>query len=70
MVELLRDSEPIDYNEDSVSEFTDDLRETLSKPRAPITGRGSSSAARGWHSDTGGGDRSGKKKTKGLFDDV
>ena len=62
-IELLRDSEPIDYNEDSMSEYTDDLRDIRDKSRSG--GR----STRGWHSDTSG-DFSAKKKPKGIFDDV
>ncbi len=67
-IELLRDSEPIDYNEDSMAEYTDDLTSSSSRSTRPIVG-GSGRTSRGWQSDT---DRDflGNKKPKGIFDDV
>ncbi|XP_038048616.1 G-protein coupled receptor-associated protein LMBRD2-like [Patiria miniata] len=66
-VELLRDSEPIDYNEESAAEFTDSLPDYSS--RRTSSGRSTS----GYSSDTAIGRSMGLGKprgAKGIFDDV
>ena len=68
-VELLRDSEPIDYNEENASEFTDSVPNYNSGRKA------GSRATSGYSSDNtvgrGGGGGLGKPQgAKGIFDDV
>ena len=67
-MELLRDSEPIDYNEESAAEFTDAVPAYSSRRKS--SGRHSG----GYSSDNTMGRSSGLGKSqqsaKGIFDDV